>query len=60
MSIREKRLTERIAMYHKDIGELDRDRLLVEIATNLFAIFLRLKELTSSVDSISIPEDKSE
>jgi len=58
MSTREKRLTEKISRYHKDIGELDRDRLLVEIATNLFAIFLRLKDLEDSVDSIPIPEDK--
>jgi len=58
MSSREKRLTERISIYHKDIGELDRDRLLVEIATNLFAIFIRLKYLEDSINSIPFPEDK--
>ena len=43
---REEKLTEKISMYHKDIQFLSGDKLLIEIATNLFAIFLQLKELT--------------
>ena len=53
-----KDMEEKLRIYRLRISQLDKDHIQREIAVNLRLIFLQLKQLEDSIDSISIPEDK--
>ena len=55
--MKQKEMNDLIDDYRRRFKYLKEPEVQKEIAIRLHAIFLQLKELTNSVDSISIPED---